>query len=107
MPNVAVAKHMGIPRQTISRWMPGKDPHLIRKWKRATPLLGLESDADIGRKVGLSKSSIANLRNKKNIPPYISPLSTRARAIRERNNRAEKFAEKQVGQELMNAWRSP
>ena len=107
MPPPEVARMMNVPRQTIWRWSPGKNPAFGKRKEKAIPLLGTISDSAIARKVGLSATSVFNLRLKLGIDPHIPPLSTKKRAVLDRNNRKKLFAERQVNQELMASWKSP
>ena len=103
-PSADVARIMGVPPPTVSSWSPGRDRRITKAIKRAIPLLGLDYDTAIGRKVGLSASCIRDHRNQRGIPPYrMSHLKT----AYNRNIILENCAEKQVAQELLNAWRAP
>ncbi len=107
MSSSEVARLMNISKPTIHRWAPSKDRKAEKKRKKAMPLLGTMHDAAVGRQVGLSKTCIRNLRLQRNIPPYVPPLSARAKTVRERDLILRKAAENQVNQDLMNAWKAP
>ena len=107
MDSPEVARMMSVPRQTVWRWSPGKSLAFGKKKAKAIPLLGTISDVAVARKTGLSAGSARNLRLELGIDPYAPPLSTVKRAVRDRNNRKRIFAERQVAQEMMEAWRAP
>ena len=94
----AVARHTGIAKTTLYMWTPGSDRKLERALKKATPLLGLKSDAAIARKVGLSTECIRSHRMHRGLQPF-NPHE-------ERQN-LQQDAEKRVAQELRDSWRAP
>ena len=99
-----VGRIMNVPRQTVWRWSPGRDPTIDRKKEKAIPLLGTMSDMDIARKTGLSQSGVCYFRQRLGIDAYIRPPYI---PLRERELREQRIAETQVAQKLMKAWRSP
>ena len=102
-----VSDFMGIAKSTVWHWSPGPSDKFQKKWAKALPLLGTRPDTVIGSMTGLSKDSIRMRRVKLGVPAFAPPLSMRTKAVRERSNRAKRFAERQVNQELMASWKSP
>ena len=96
---------MNIPTSTIKEWAPGPDIRFKRMWAIADPLLGTEPDVVVARKSGLSPDSISKRRQKKDIPAYVKPL--KARTLHELEYLRQRRAERQVAQELLNAWKAP
>ena len=98
-----VAQHTGIPKPTISSWSPRRKS--AKAIKKAIPLLGLASDAAVGRKVGLSASCIRDHRRYRGIRPY--RMSDKQKTAYNRRLILDNSAEKQVAHELMNSWKAP
>jgi len=102
---------LNIPASTLKGWGYGYANFFVRyekKWEKAIPLLGTMTDAKIAKKVGITKSCIWHKRQALGIPKCTyEPRRKSKRVIAERAVLAEQIAEKQVAQELMNAWRAP